>query len=100
MGLQLEAPERALDSRACEHVLPTLVLAALLAGLHLAAASIESASAAGGCRDFKGRLHPEGARVDQSVISGVKTLTMTPVWYVCRSGVWVSAANRKPFGTR
>jgi hypothetical protein len=86
-----------MDSAECKDVLfLCLVLAALLAGVTL----FQSASASSGCRDFKGRTHAEGARVDQSAISGIKSLTMVPVWYVCRGGLWVSATTGRPFGKR
>ena len=51
-----------------------------------------------GCRDHRGRLHPEGTRVDQSVVTGIITMTVVPIWYVCRDGRWTRIPAR-PFKT-
>jgi hypothetical protein len=55
-------------------------------------------SAAGGCRDHKGQVHAEGARVVQPVVSGINTLTVVDVWYVCRGGRWVNETTGRQFG--
>jgi hypothetical protein len=50
--------------------------------------------AAHGCRDHRGRLHPEGTRVDRSVVTGIITMTVVPIWYVCRNGRWIKISRR------
>jgi hypothetical protein len=43
----------------------------------------------------RGVRYPEGAVIDLKVLKGVQSLSVTPVLFVCRDGVWVSVSAEK-----
>ena len=48
----------------------------------------------GGCR-ARGVRYPQGAVIDLKALKGVQSLSVTPVLFVCRDGVWVSVSAEK-----